>query len=105
MLCFVNDDWQIQHRIICLQLLAQSVIGEEIARELISVLHVSFGIGVGALVGAMRYRASIYNVAMTTVKVLHPDILDVGGYSHKIDHVGEHFCILKRPILQRPLVW
>ena len=35
---FVTDDWQITHRLIRLQLLAKSLAGEEIARELISIL-------------------------------------------------------------------
>ena len=37
---FVDKDWTIQHRLICLQLLAKLMTGEEIARELISVLQV-----------------------------------------------------------------
>ena len=90
---FVDDDWQIQHCLIRLQLLAKSLTGEEIARELISVLQVGYGIGVGTLVGSMRDRASINNVAMATVKVLYPDVFNVGCFSHTIDHVGEHFRI------------
>ena len=43
---FVDDDWQIQHCLIHLQLLAKSLTGEEIARELISVLQVGYSIGV-----------------------------------------------------------
>ena len=88
---FVTDDWQIQHRLIRLQLLAKSLAGEEIARELISVLQVEYRIGVGTLVGSMRDRASVSNVAMATVKVLYPGVFDVGCFSHTIDHVGERF--------------
>ena len=89
---FVTDDWQITHRLIRLQLLAKSLAGEEIARELISILQVEYHIGVKALVGSMRDRASVNNVAMSTVKVLYPDVFDVGCFSHTIDHVGERFC-------------
>ena len=67
---FVTDDWQITHRLIRLQLLAKSLAGEEIARELSSILQVEYHIGVKALVGSMRDRASVNNVAMSTVKVL-----------------------------------
>ena len=91
-LYFVDDERQIQHRLIRLQLLAKSLTGEEIARELISVLQVGYGIGVEALVGSMHNRASVNNVAMATVKVLYPDVFDVGCFSHTIDHVREHFC-------------
>ena len=31
---------------------------------------------------------------MSTLKVLYPEILDIGCFSHTIDHVGEKFCIL-----------
>ena len=35
--------------------------------------------------------ASSNNVAMLTIKVLYPNVLDIGCYSHTIDHVGECF--------------
>ena len=88
---FVTDDWVIQQRLIRLQLLAKSLTGEEIARELISVLKVDYGISQGTLVGTMHDRASTNSVAMATLRVLYPEILDVGCYAHTIDHVGERF--------------
>ena len=36
-------------------------------------------------------RASSNNVAMSTVKVIYPHMLDIGCYSHTMDHVGEKF--------------
>lgn len=89
---FVTDDWVIQQRLVQLQLLVKCLTGEEIARELISVLQVGYGIGSEALIGSMHDRASTNNVAMTTVKVLYPEILDVGCFSHSIHHIGERFC-------------
>lgn len=44
----------------------------------------------------MRDRASVNNVAMRTIKVLYPYMLDVGCFSHTIDHVGKH---LNTPVL------
>ena len=38
---FVSDDWHIEQQLICVQLLAKSLCGEEIARVLISVLQVT----------------------------------------------------------------
>ena len=38
---FVSDDWRIEQQLICVQLLAKSLCGEEMARELISVLQVT----------------------------------------------------------------
>ncbi len=62
--------------------------GEEVARELIFVLY---GIGSDQLLGAMRDRASVNNVAMATLKVVYPTILDVGCLSHTIYNMGRHF--------------
>ncbi len=72
-------------------MLSKSLTGEEIARELIHVLSVNFSIGPGQLIAAMRDRASVNNVAMRTLKIVYPDLLDVGCFSHTIDRVGEHF--------------
>ena len=64
--------------------------GEEIARELIYVLSVQYGITPNRLLAAMRDRAS---VAMRTLKILYPDMLDIGCYSHTIDLVGDKFVV------------
>ena len=64
--------------------------GEEIARELISCLSVTFGIHSDQVLGTMCDRASVNNVAITTLKVVYPSILDVGCFSHTLDHVGEN---------------
>lgn len=39
----------------------------------------------------MRDRASVNNVAMQTLKVIYPTIVDVGCFSNIIDHVREKF--------------
>ena len=88
---FVTGDWRIEQRLIRMRLLAKSLSGGEIARELISVLQALYGISVGGLLAVMHDRASNNTVAMSTVKVLYSDILDVGCFSHTLDHVGEKF--------------
>jgi len=65
--------------------------GEEIARELISIFSVSFSIGSSDLLASMRDRASANNVAMQTLKIVYPSLVDVGCFSHTIDHAGERF--------------
>lgn len=90
------DDWDIVQRLIRVQLLVKSMTGEEIARELVNVISVEYGIGVNRLLAAMHDRASANTVAMTTIKVLYPNMFDVGCYSHTLDHVGERF---KTPVL------
>ena len=56
-----------------------------------NVPSVEYGIGVNRLLAAMHDRASANGVAMTTIKVLYLNLLDVQCYSHTIDHVGERF--------------
>lgn len=68
---------------IWLQLLAKSLTGEEIARELIYVL-MTYRIGPSNLLAAKRDRASTNNVAMRTVAVVYLSMLDVGCFPHTL---------------------
>ena len=75
-----------------LQLLAQSMSGEEVARELITTLSVCYSINPTSLLAAMHDRAAVNNVALRTLKVVYPQFLDVGCFSHTLDLVGNKFC-------------
>lgn len=86
---FIDGDWCVQQRIVRVQMLSLS--GEEVARELISVLSVSYGVRSSNLLVSMRDRASVNIVAMRTLKVVYPLTVDVGCFSHTIDHVGGCF--------------
>ena len=99
---FVDDNWHLQERVVRLMLLAKSVKGEEVARQLIMCLSNQLGITSNQLVAAMRDRTSANNVAIQTLKIVYPYILDVGCFSHTIDHVGEK---IKTDILDERLDW
>ena len=43
------------------------------------------------LLAAMHDRASVNSVAVRTLKVLYPNVLNIGCFSHTIDHVGDNF--------------
>ena len=88
---FVDDHWTIQQRVVRLMLLAKSVTGEELAREIISILSTQLQVHHNLLVASMRDRASVNNVAMRTVRVLYSKLFDIGCFSHTLDHVGEKF--------------
>ena len=90
------DGWEIQQRLVRLEFLTKSMTGEEVARELINVLSVTFGVQSNLLLAAMRDRASVNNVAMRVVSIVYPSVLDVGCFSHTLDIVGEKF---KTPVL------
>jgi len=76
-----------------MKLLSKSMTGEELGRVIISSLSTLYGINSHRLVAAMRDRASVNNVAMGVLKLLYPDVLDVGCFSHTLDRVGSHFSI------------
>ena len=99
---FVDDDLKVVQRLVRLQLLQKSMCGEEIARELITTLSVNYGISSDRLMAAMHDRAATNGVAMRTVKVIYPLLLDVGCFSHMLDLVGEKFCT---PHLTEFITW
>ena len=69
---FVTNDWTIEHRLVKMQLLAKSLTGKEITRELIHVLATEYNVGSNNLLAVMRDRASTNEVAMKTISVLIP---------------------------------
>ncbi len=70
--------------------------GEEVARQIITVLSTELGIASPLVVAAMRDRASVNNVAMRTVQVVYNQVFDIGCFSHTLDLVGENMrtCVL-----------
>ena len=96
LLRYMDDEFTLQQRLIRVQMLSKSLTGEEIARELLTVLSVTYSIHPNNLLAAMRDRASTNNVAMRTLSVIYPNVVDIGCFSHTIDHVGSKF---KTPVL------
>ena len=88
---YITDDWKINQNLIRLQMLAKRLCGEELARELISVLSVTYSVSTNQLLACMRDRSTVNNVAARTLKIVYPQLIDIGCLSHTIDHVGEHF--------------
>ena len=95
---FVGESWTLEQQLVQIQLLSKSMTGEEIARELTHVLSANYAIGPDQLIASMRNRAAANGVAMRTLAVVYPKVLDIGCFSHTIDRVGEHF---KTPILSQ----
>ena len=88
---YVDSGWKIMQWLVRLQMLAKSVTGEELARELISVLSVNYGISTQLLLAAMKDRAAVNETAVRTLKVVYPNLLSIGCFSHTIDRVGQYF--------------
>ncbi len=70
--------------------------GEEVARQIVMALSTELGVPSHLVVASMRDRASMNDVAMRTVCVVYNRIMDIGCFSHTIDHVGEW---MKTPVL------
>ena len=97
---FVDEKLNIQQRVVKLMLLAKSFTGEEVARQLIVSLTKELGIESDLLIAAMREQlckhsncVSVNNVAIHTLSIVFPRVLDIGCFSHTLDHVGEHMKI------------
>ena len=65
-----------------MQLLSQSLKGEEVAREIIHVLSTDYSIASRHLLAAMWDRASVNNAAMRTIAMLYSEMIDIGCFSH-----------------------
>ena len=76
--------------------MCKTTTGEEIAQQIVVILSTEFGISSNLIVVAMRDRASVNDVAMWTIKVVYNELLDVGCFSHTLNHVGER---MNTPVL------
>ena len=85
--------WKIKQKLVRLSMLAKTLCGEEVARELLAVLSTELGIPSSHLLAVMRDRASVNNVAVRTLTIMYPFAIDIGCFSHTLSHVGEHFKV------------
>ena len=85
---FVDANWHIQQRVVRLMLLAKSLNGEEVARQLIVSLTTELGIASNS--AAMPDRASANNVAIHTLSIVFPKVLDIGCFSHTLDQLSQY---------------
>ena len=56
------------------------------------MLSVNYGIALQQLLAAMKDHVSVNEAAVRTLKIVYPNLLSVGCFSHTIDRVGEQFC-------------
>ena len=76
--------------------------GEEIAREIIATISTQYGIASNLVVAMMHDRAACNGVALRTLKIVYPQLVDVGCFSHTLDLLGEKFST---PHLSSFTVW
>ena len=73
----VDEKWNIQQHVVKLMLLAKSLTGEEVARQLIASLTTELGIESDLLIAAMCDRTSVNNVAICTLSIVFPKVLHI----------------------------
>ena len=88
---YIDKDWNIQQRLLKLEVLAKSMNAEELAQRLIQCLAVEYGIQPNQLLAAVRDGASVNEAGLRQVMFFFPNILNVICFSHTIDNVGKHF--------------
>ena len=89
---FIDTEWQIQQRLVSFHILAKSLIGQQLARELTTCLSTKFNIPEGTLAAAIRDGAAVNGSALQYVKdIMYPNIFDIICSSHTLDNVGKHF--------------
>ena len=91
------SDWTIQQRLVRLKFLMKSMSGEEVARELISVLSITLSVESHRLLAVMHDGGSVNTAAMRVVTIMYPNLLDKRCLSHMLNLVGERF---KAPTLK-----
>ena len=64
---------------------------EELAREIINILSITYSIRPNNVIGMMRDGASVNGAAIRFIKVVYPYLVDISCYSHALNRVGDHF--------------
>ena len=69
-------------------MLAKNVSGEELARELISILSITYNIAPGLLFAAMRDQTSVNTAALRIGKMVYFKMIDISCFSHTLDRAA-----------------
>ena len=71
MVRYVTDDWVIKQDVCRLILLAKSLCGEKVDRQMISCISTEMGISSDLVISALHDRASVSQVAMRTANIIY----------------------------------
>ena len=85
------DDWTIQQCLVCMHVLAKSLSGPQLARELGTCLSTQFQLPPQKVIAAVRDGAALCQGK----DLLYPSILDIICFSLSLDNVGKNFRTTK----------
>ena len=80
----------VQH-LVKIAMLSKLLSGKELDRELLTALSTELGISGSRLLAAIHDCTSVNGVAMCTLSIMYPGIIDIGCFSHTLDLVGTKF--------------
>ena len=91
---FIDSDWGIQQRLIKVHILAKSLSGEEIAREVINSLSLEYGIASEQIIFSCYARLCLYQYGGNAYTESFISLCCRNWmFSHTLDRVGERFNV------------
>ena len=88
---FVQEDCKPTQRLVCLEVLAKPLKGNELAQRLMTCIAVNHNFGPNMVLAGMRDGAAVNGTAIKQLLFFYPNIMDVICFSHTINNVGCHF--------------
>ena len=89
---FVNDKFEIYQRLVRVNVLAKSLKGQELAREVISVLSKELQYPSDKAIAVTRDGAAVNGGACNILKdMMYPKLVDLTCISYSLDNVGKRF--------------
>lgn len=80
-----------KQRVVCLQVLAKPLKGNEVAQRLMTLIVLNHNFGPNMVFDGMRDGAAVNGAAIKQLLFFYPNIMDVIFFSHAINDVGCHF--------------
>ena len=88
---FIDEQWNIQQRLVKLEVLAMSLKAAELAQRLIQCLAIEYSIQPNQIFAAMRDGAAVNEAGLRQISFFFPNIFNVPCFSHTIDKCWEAF--------------
>ena len=89
---YVTADYEIRQRLVSVRILAKSLTGQQLAREILTVLSTQLQYPSSKFIAVTRDGASVNGAAVKFLKeIMYPDLCDIICMSHSLDNVGKRF--------------
>ena len=100
---FVDSNFDIVQRLVRVHILAKTLSGQQLAREIITVLSTELQLPSTSVLAAIRDGASVNASAVQKMRdILYPEMMDIICISHSLDNVGKR---IDTPLLDTFQQW